>query len=199
MNQRRGRGIQRVYPIINPIEAPGIAPAEGYFDDEESVSETPKRKSPFPNNVHPSKRKCGHCTTPKSAGKWRRDLEHKDQYLCNKCGMNQRRAMSRFNCLIRLEQQRMQTQQVMDDAHFATERLPLTRSGRQAKVQVCALCAEKLKSVLTDCGHRMCGECIPALIIRKSPDELISCPCCNQVEAVAVRTLGIFLDLLISE
>lgn len=52
-----------------------------------------KRKAP---SSDPSKRKCNHCSTTKSAGKWRRDRDVMDQYLCNKCGMNQRRMQIRY-------------------------------------------------------------------------------------------------------
>nr|KAJ3409831.1 hypothetical protein HK105_003040 [Polyrhizophydium stewartii] len=60
------------------------------------------RRPPVPTYVDPSKRKCGNCGTTKSAGKWRRDREIPDSYLCNKCGMNQRRAQLRLE----LQQQR---------------------------------------------------------------------------------------------
>ncbi|KAH6599571.1 hypothetical protein BASA50_002913 [Batrachochytrium salamandrivorans] len=53
------------------------------------------RRPPTFSVVDPSKRKCGNCGTAKSAGKWRRDREILDSYLCNKCGMNQRRAQLR--------------------------------------------------------------------------------------------------------
>eukprot|EP00842_Homolaphlyctis_polyrhiza_P001113 jgi/Hompol1/2001/HPOL_002841-RA len=62
-------------------------------------TKTHQRRPPIPTYVDPSKRKCGNCGTTKSAGKWRRDREVPDSYLCNKCGMNQRRTQ------LRVEQQ----------------------------------------------------------------------------------------------
>jgi predicted RNA-binding Zn-ribbon protein involved in translation (DUF1610 family) len=43
-----------------------------------------------------SGRQCANCGTFKSAGKWRRDRENYANYLCNKCGMNQRRACLKY-------------------------------------------------------------------------------------------------------
>ena len=199
MNQRRGRGIHRIHPIMNPIEHPNIPPAADIYIEGEQIQmpDTPTKRKPTTSNyIEPSMRKCGHCTTPKSAGKWRRDRENPDRYLCNKCGMNQRRAQSRFMGLIRLEQQQQQ-HQILGDGYEDAESQRLTRSGRQGKPQPCALCTEKLPFFLTDCGHRICGECVPSLIQFKSCDDMLSCPCCNQAESASVYSLGRFLDKII--
>ncbi|OAJ37300.1 hypothetical protein BDEG_21340 [Batrachochytrium dendrobatidis JEL423] len=66
-------------------------------------------------NTDSSKRKCGNCGTTKSAGKWRRDREIADSYLCNKCGMNQRRAQTRS------EQQRLKQQKLRQQASDSVE------------------------------------------------------------------------------
>ena len=47
------------------------------------------------NTSSDTRRRCANCLTYKSAGKWRRDRENYSNYLCNKCGMNQRRASMR--------------------------------------------------------------------------------------------------------
>ena len=96
MNQRRARGMHRSYSASN--ESPLIAPAADFVmdDDANYLPETPTKRKPTTSSCgEHSGRICGHCKTSKSAGKWRRDREFPDRYLCNKCGMNQRRAQSR--------------------------------------------------------------------------------------------------------
>ena len=50
----------------------------------------------IPESSDSSGRQCANCGTYKSAGKWRRDRENYANYLCNKCGMNQRRACLKY-------------------------------------------------------------------------------------------------------
>ena len=142
--------------------------------------------------VDPKLRKCGHCQTTKSAGKWRRDREFPDRYLCNKCGMNQRRAQMRYTIVnVRLEQQQLQQQALMTTSNGDGR---FTRSGRQTKSLPCNLCDERIPSFVADCAHRICGECATGLI-RHIPEN-INCPVCNDASIIPSNLLGKFIDSL---
>jgi hypothetical protein len=70
-----------------------------------------------------------------------------------------------------------------------------TIAGRQTKSLPCNLCEERIPSFVADCGHRVCGECIPSLI--KDLPETINCPVCHDNSIIPSHLLGKFVDSLI--
>jgi hypothetical protein len=99
--------------------------------------------------------------------------------------MNQRRAQLRYSKLTRLETSQNQDTPKKNQA---------TRTARQTKIQPCHNCQERIPSFVTDCGHRICGECIPPMI--QTCVKGATCPVCNFPELIDIAVLGRFVDSL---
>ena len=139
-----------------------------------------------------SRRRCANCGTYKSAGKWRRDRENYANYLCNKCGMNQRRASVRYFLSFFHVSRKANEAKLMNSSQTAIsasgESIGDTayRSGgrRGARPKTvhpeCSRCNQPFPSLEVEpCKHRFCGECIPALVHEAIGKKSLECPECK--------------------
>jgi hypothetical protein len=70
-------------------------------------------------------------------------------------------------------------------------------NARQAKSLPCHTCYERIPTFVSECGHRICGECIPTLI--HDHHEVVDCKLCVVKQPMSVEMLGRFVDALSDE